>query len=55
LTIAGDLCFNPLKDTLINKKGEQVRLQEPKGEELPVKGFEVKDAGYVAPVADGSS
>lgn len=55
LTIAGDLCFNPLKDTLINNKGEQVRLQEPKGEELPEKGFAVKDAGYVAPVADSSS
>lgn len=55
LTIAGDLCFNPLKDTLINNEGKQVSLQEPKGEELPLKGFEVKDAGYIAPVADGSS
>jgi aconitate hydratase len=55
LTIAGDLCFNPLKDTLTNNKGVQVKLQEPIGEELPAKGFEVKDAGYVAPVADGSS
>lgn len=54
LTIAGDLCFNPLTDTLVNDKGEQVRLQEPKGYELPINGFDVKDAGYVAPVADGS-
>ncbi len=54
LTIAGDLCFNPLTDTLVNDKGEQIRLQEPKGYELPINGFDVKDAGYVAPVADGS-
>lgn len=54
LTIAGDLCFNPLKDTLTNEKGEQVKLQEPSGYELPVNGFAVEDAGYVAPVEDGS-
>ncbi len=54
LTIAGDLCFNPLTDMLVNDKGEKVRLQEPKGYELPINGFDVKDAGYVAPVADGS-
>ena len=54
LTIAGDLCFNPLKDKLLNDKGENVRLTEPKGYELPLLGFEVKDAGYVAPVEDGS-
>jgi len=53
LTIAGDLCFNPLKDTLLNEKGEKIKLQEPKGFELPVNGFTVKDAGYVAPVAGG--
>lgn len=54
LTIAGDLCFNPLTDDLTNEKGDKVKLQEPKGFELPVKGFDVKDAGYVAPVVDGS-
>lgn len=54
LTIAGDLCFNPLKDTLPNADGVQVKLQEPSGFELPVKGFAVEDAGYVAPVEDGS-
>ncbi len=54
LAIAGDLTFNPLTDTLINEKGEKVKLDPPKGEELPSKGFAVEDAGYVAPVADGS-
>jgi aconitate hydratase len=54
LTIAGDLCFNPLTDNLLNEKGEKVKLQEPAGYELPLLGFDVKDAGYVAPVLDGS-
>lgn len=54
LTIAGDLCFNPLTDSLTNEKGEKVKLQEPAGYELPLLGFDVKDAGYIAPVLDGS-
>lgn len=49
LTIAGDLCFNPMTDSLQNEKGEMVKLQEPSGYELPPKGYEVKDAGYAAP------
>ncbi|HMV91474.1 MAG TPA: aconitate hydratase [Cyclobacteriaceae bacterium] len=52
--IAGDLTFNPLKDTLINEDGQAVKLDEPKGVELPPKGFAVKDAGYLAPAKDGS-
>ncbi|MTI29833.1 aconitate hydratase [Xanthovirga aplysinae] len=54
LAIAGDLTFNPLKDTLTNEKGEQVKLDPPSGEELPTKGFDVKDNGYQAPAEDGS-
>lgn len=53
LTIAGDLCFNPIKDTLINDKGQAVKLKEPVGKELPNECFEVKDAGYIEPGADG--
>lgn len=49
LTIAGDLCFNPLKDRLINHDGEKVRLSEPVGDELPVKGFTAGNEGYIAP------
>ncbi len=55
LAIAGDLNFNPLTDTLTNDKGEQVKLDEPTGQELPPQGFAVEDAGYQAPAADGSS
>ncbi len=54
LAIAGDLTFNPLTDTLINDKGEAVHLDPPYGDELPVRGFAVEDAGYQAPAADGS-
>ncbi len=54
LAIAGDLTFNPLTDYLINEKGEKVKLDEPKGDELPKKGFAVEDAGFQAPAADGS-
>ena len=54
LAIAGDLTFNPITDTLTNNKGEQVKLDEPTGQELPPRGFSVEDAGYQAPAADGS-
>lgn len=55
LAIAGDLTFNPLTDTLVNEKGEKVKLDPPSGDELPKKGFDVKDAGYQEPAKDGSS
>lgn len=54
LAIAGDLTFNPLTDTLINEKGEAVKLDPPSGDELPSRGFDVEDAGYQAPAEDGS-
>ncbi|MBS3914893.1 MAG: aconitate hydratase [Bacteroidetes bacterium] len=54
LAIAGTLAFNPLTDTLENNKGEQVKLDEPTGFEMPAKGFSVEDAGYQAPAEDGS-
>ena len=54
ITIAGRLDFNPMTDALINKEGEKVMLDEPTGWELPPKGFEVKDDGYLAPEEDGS-
>ncbi len=53
--IAGDLTFNPLKDTLTNEDGQQVMLDEPTGVELPPHGFSVEDAGYQPPAEDGSA
>jgi len=54
MSIAGDMTFNPLKDTLVNENGETVHLDQPQGIELPVKGFDVDDPGYVGPAEDGS-
>lgn len=54
MTISGDMCFNPLTDKLLNENGEEVMLDPPTGVELPPKGFDVEDAGYVAPAEDGS-
>jgi aconitate hydratase len=52
--IAGDLSFNPAKGTLTNKNGQQVKLDPPKGIELPKAGFAVEDAGFIAPPRSGS-
>lgn len=54
IAISGRLDFNPITDTLINENGEEVKLDEPTGWELPPKGFDVEDNGYLAPVEDGS-
>ena len=54
VAIAGRLDFNPITDTLTNGKGEEVKLKEPSGFELPSKGFAVEDNGYQAPAEDGS-
>ena len=55
LAIAGDLTFNPLTDTLVNEDGQAVKLDPPKGVELPAKGFDVEDAGFQAPAENGSN
>lgn len=55
LAFAGKLTFNPLTDTLKNSKGEDVKLAEPKGDELPKNGYLKGVNGYVAPAADGSA
>ena len=49
LTIAGDLCFNPLTDTLKTADGREVKLKEPEGTDFPPNGFDVKDKGSIAP------
>ena len=54
IAISGRLDFDPLNDTLLNENGEQVKLDPPKGLELPPNGFAVEDAGYVEPTTNGS-
>jgi aconitate hydratase len=55
LAIAGSLSFNPITDTLVNEKGEMVKLDPPVGEELPQKGFDEGSSGFVAPAEEGSN
>lgn len=55
IAISGNLSFNPITDTLVNNRGEAVKLDPPVGDELPQKGFDVEDPGYQAPAADGSN
>ncbi len=52
--LAGRLSFNPLTDTLTNEKGERVKLAPPTGVELPARGFDPGDSGYVEPAKDGA-
>ena len=54
IAISGKLDFDPINDTLTNSNGEQVKLAEPTGSELPAAGFAVEDNGYQAPAEDGS-
>ena len=54
MAMAGDLGFNPLTDSLVNEDGKKVKLQPPVGVELPPKGFDVDDAGFIPPIEDGS-
>tara|TARA_R110002124_G_scaffold287089_1_gene470379 strand:+ start:156873 stop:159137 length:2265 start_codon:yes stop_codon:yes gene_type:complete len=54
IAISGRLDFDPMNDTLLNEDGQEVKLDIPRGIELPPKGFDVEDNGYLAPVEDGS-
>ncbi|CAL8467085.1 g6621 [Coccomyxa elongata] len=47
--IAGDLTFNPEKDTLVGADGKEIKLQPPTGDELPAKGFDAGVETYQAP------
>jgi aconitate hydratase len=52
--IAGSLSFNPVTDELVNENGEKVKLDPPRGEELPPSGFDEDNTGFVPPAQDGS-
>jgi len=53
MAIAGDLTFNPEKDTLVGADGKEVTLESPWGDELPSKGFDPGMDTYQAPPASG--
>ena len=54
IAISGRLDFNPITDSLVNENGESVMLDEPTGFELPERGFDVKDPGFIAPDENGT-
>lgn len=53
-SLAGKLTFNPETDSLINEQGLPVKLEPPSGDELPKRGFDQGDVGYIAPAEDGT-
>ena len=54
LALAGTLDFDPRTDTLTNPAGNTVKLDAPRGEQLPQQGFDPGESGFVSPPADGS-
>jgi aconitate hydratase len=49
LNPAGDLTFNPEKDTLVGADGKEISLDSPFGDELPAAGFDPGMDTYQAP------
>ena len=55
LALSGRIDFDPLTDTLTTDDGREVSLNVPVGVELPPKGFDEGESGFIAPPEDGSS
>ncbi|MEM9565829.1 MAG: aconitate hydratase [Actinomycetota bacterium] len=54
LALSGRVDFDPLSETLTAPDGTEVRLDVPVGIELPPKGFDEGESGFIAPPDDGS-
>ncbi|KAI7855618.1 aconitate hydratase [Circinella umbellata] len=54
LSIAGDLTFNPLTDSLTGADGKPFKLDPPTGDALPQNGYDAGENTYQAPPADRS-
>jgi len=50
LALGGSLDFDFLNDSLINERGEEVKLTPPVAEELPLEGFSNTREGFIQPV-----
>ncbi len=55
MAFGGDLHFNPLTDEIEDAEGKPFKFSAPTGEELPSRGFETKDAGFIPPASDGQA
>jgi aconitate hydratase len=49
--LAGDLTFNPEKDTLVAADGKELKLESPYGDELPAKGYDPGVDTYQPPAS----
>ena len=55
MAFAGDLTFNPLKDTLIGSDGKPFRFSDPAGFELPQRGYDPGQNTYQPPPENPAS
>jgi aconitate hydratase len=55
MALAGRLDFDPATDTLTAPDGTQVKFAPPAGEELPARGFDPGESGFITPPPDSSS
>ncbi len=53
MALAGRLDFDPRTDGLVNDAGDEVRLDEPVGVDLPPQGFDPGEDTFVPPPTDG--
>src|SRR5688572_6532105 len=55
MALAGRLDFDPATDTLTAPDGTEVKFAPPVGEELPARGFDPGESGFISPAADSSA
>ena len=55
IALSGDLGFDPRKDAIHTEDGRSIRLEPPEADELPAKGFDPGDEGYIPAPLDGST
>lgn len=52
MAFAGDLRFNPIKDSLTGKDGKKFKFSAPNGNELPPRGYDPGEDTYQPPPTD---
>ncbi|MBI3598771.1 MAG: aconitate hydratase, partial [Nitrospirae bacterium] len=55
MAFAGSLTFNPVTDRLEAADGTKIKLESPRGEELPVNGFAKGEEGLIPPAENGDN
>ena len=55
MAFAGDLTFNPIKDTLKGSDGKEFKFSDPSGKELPPRGYDPGQNTFQAPPEDRAS